>query len=139
MNLDFSELRDDDYCRLADFRYALRCFLDFSEKAAANEGLSAQQHQAFLVIRACATGEATVGFLAQRLLIKHHTAVGLAQRLEANKLLSRRKNPADARSVLLSLTLDAEERLARLSAAHRAELEQLGTELGPVFREFLRP
>lgn len=133
MNLEVQELCDLDYQRLADFRFALRCFLDFSEKAAAAEGLTGRQHQALLVIRAERNGEATVGRLAERLLVKHHTAVELAHRLGAKNLLRRRKNPEDGRSVLLSLTSKSEKILERLSAAHRDELRQMGADLCAVF------
>ena len=84
-----TKLSDADYVRLADFRYALRCFLEFSEIAAANEGLTPQQHQALLVIRGSPAGTANVRRLAERLRICHNTAVELAKRMEASGLIAR--------------------------------------------------
>jgi DNA-binding MarR family transcriptional regulator len=72
------------YEALADFRFALRNFLAFSEKAAAAAGLTAQQHQAMLAIRGAPEGESlTIGQIASRLMIRHHTAVELVDRLAA--------------------------------------------------------
>ncbi len=75
-------MADIDYSRLADFRHLLRNFLNFSEKSAAAEGLAPQQHQALLAHPAGGLRVApTVGILAERLCLKHHTAVELVQRL----------------------------------------------------------
>jgi DNA-binding MarR family transcriptional regulator len=128
------KLADADYVRLADFRYALRCFLEFSEHAAAREGLTPQQHQAMLAIRASPGGNATVGRLAERLRIKHNTAVELAQRLESGRLIQRWQSPDDGRAVCLSLTDEGEAKLERLSQVHRAELKQLRPEIMELFR-----
>lgn len=115
-----------DYERLAEFRYLLRRFLAFSEAAAAASGLTAQQHQALLAIRGFAgRDEMTTGELAERLDIRHHSAVGLIDRLAAKLLVTRRTDPDDRRKVLVGLTAQAETLLAGLSAAHRDELERL--------------
>ena len=47
---DFSTFSKADYETLAEFRYALRCFLRFSENAAESAGLTLQHHQALLFI-----------------------------------------------------------------------------------------
>jgi len=118
-------LQHADYVRLADFRYALRCFLEFSEAAAAREGLTAQQHQAMLVIRGSPDEQATISRLAKRLRIKHNSAVELAQRLEAAGMVTRQHAPDDARAVLLTLTLQGAGKIQVLAEAHRAELRQI--------------
>lgn len=128
------KLSDADYERLADFRYALRCFQEFSESAASREGLTPQQHQALLVIRSNTGATATVGRLAERLRIKHNTAVELAQRLEAGGLILRSQSPDDGRSVCLALTSEGESKLERLTQVHRAELRQLSPEIMTLFR-----
>ena len=46
------EIGGKDYRMLAAFRLALRRFVHFSETAAEAAGLSPQQHQALLAIRA---------------------------------------------------------------------------------------
>jgi DNA-binding MarR family transcriptional regulator len=132
-------LRPTDYERLAEFRYLLRQFLIFSEQAAERTGLTAQQHQALLAIKGFgAAHPPTVGALAGRLGIKHHSAVGLVDRLLAKSLVKRQVGARDRRQVLLRLTAQAERQLARLSAAHRAELERLAPLLQTLLAHFGR-
>ena len=132
-------LTDADYARLANFRYAMRCFLEFSELAASKEGLTPQQHQALLVIRGSKGATATVGWLAQRLRVRHHTAVEQAQRLEAAGMISRETNPKDRRSVLLRLTTEGDAMLERLSLAHRAELCELSPQIMALLESLTPP
>ena len=116
---------DADYAVLADFRHTLRLFMAFSESRAAAAGLTAQQHQALLAIRAAQPGTATIGYVAERLILKPHSATGLIHRLEALGLLMRRLSVADRRQSLLKLTAKAETILADLSATHREEIRRL--------------
>jgi len=119
-------ITDDEYATLAAFRYELRQFLRFSEAAAGAVGLTPQQHQALLAIRGFPGPEGmTVGELAERLQIKPHSAVGLANRLVAQELVARRASAADRRQVLLALTPRGNDLLAELAAAHKAELRRL--------------
>ena len=128
-----------DYGRLAEFRYLLRQFLIFSEQAADRAGLTAQQHQALLAIKGLGAAKPlTVGELAGRLGIKPHSAVGLVDRLLAKSLVRRQAGARDRRQVMLRLTAQAERRLARLSAAHRAELKRLAPLLQKLLAEFGR-
>lgn len=120
-----SALSDADYATLADFRHILRQFLSFSENRAGEEGLTAQQHQALLAIRGADSGRATIGYVAERLILKPHSASGLVERLEALGLLARSSSAADRRQILLSLTGKAETILARLSATHREEIRRI--------------
>ena len=123
-------LGDDEYRTLAAFRYALRNFLHFSEAAAEALGLTPQQHQALLAIRgALSGGHLTVGALAEQLLIRPHSAVGLVSRLAAEGLVRREEGKADRRTVLVALTAKAEALLERLSRAHRDELRRIGPSL----------
>ena len=126
-------LADSDYRHLAEFRYFLRLFLSFSEEAARAAGLSPQQHQALLAIRGFG-GKLTVGELAERLAIKPHSAVGLADRLVEAGLVIRRPGK-DRRQVVLSLTRTAEGKLAKLSRAHREEMKRLAPLLKPLLNE----
>jgi DNA-binding MarR family transcriptional regulator len=130
-------LTPTDYERLAEFRYLLRQFLIFSEQAADRAGLTAQQHQVLLAIKGFgAVRPLTVGELAGRLGIKHHSAVGLVDRLLAKSLVRRQAGAQDRRQVMLRLTSRAERRLARLSGAHRAELERLAPLLQTLLAHF---
>jgi len=119
-----------DYTALADFRYEIRRFLNFSEDAARVAGIEPHQHQALLVIKGLpANHVATVGVLAERLQIQHHSAVELTDRLESKGLIRRSRSKADRREVLLGLTLRGEKLLQKLTVAHRAELQSMGPKL----------
>ncbi|KRA79787.1 MarR family transcriptional regulator [Altererythrobacter sp. Root672] len=117
-----AELGDADYAALADFRFSLREFLAFSEKKAAECGLTPQQHQALLAIRAAPRGAATVGYVAERLILKPHSATGLVDRLVALGLVSRQASEHDRRQALLRLSDHAVSILAKLSVTHREEI-----------------
>ena len=126
-----------DYRRLAEFRYLLRQFLHFSEQAAEDAGLTAQQHQALLAVKGFGgAGPLTVGDLAQRLGIKHKSAVGLVDRLLANSLMKRQSAAEDRREVLLTLTAKADKILAGLSAAHHDELQRIAPLLQGLLKHF---
>jgi len=119
--LDVSEYR-----RLAEFRYLVRCFLAFSEAAAARAGLTPRQHQALLAIKGAPEDAVpTVGFLSERLRIQHHSAVELVDRLAEAGLITREHDLQDRRRVRLKLTGAAEARLDRLSASHVQELDRI--------------
>lgn len=118
-------LRDADYAALADFRHALRQFMVFSEAEASGHGLTAQQHQALLAIRGTSPAVATIGYVADRLCLKPHSATGLVDRLEKLGLVSRRPSPHDRRQAQLELTEAAMALLGQLSAAHREEIRRL--------------
>lgn len=122
-----------DYEVLARFRFLLRTFLTFSEAAARQAGLTPQQHQALLAICGCPGGAGCgVGDLARFLGIRHHSAVGLADRLVKAGLLRRKADPVDGRRVMLTLTTRASRSLAALSAIHRDELRRLSADLKPL-------
>jgi len=119
-----------DYELLAEFRHLLRRFLAFSEESARRHGLTSQQHQALLAVKGFPGARSlTVGELAARLDIRHHSAVGLVDRLEARRLVKRVIDPDDRRQVFVGLTPAADAILARLTAAHRRELRQLAPNL----------
>lgn len=123
-----SETRLDpaDYRALAQFRHALRRFLAFSEAAAVAAGVTPQQHQALLAIKGAPDGTPPgVGDLAERLLVRHHSAVELVDRLARMDLVRREADPRDRRRVRLLLTAEAERRLAALSAVHLEELRAI--------------
>jgi DNA-binding MarR family transcriptional regulator len=120
-------LATEDYVRLADFRYALRRFLHFSEAATARVGLTGQQYQAMLVVRSRGQrAPVTINDLSAELLIRHHSAVGLVDRLVAQNLLTRESIPDDRRKVALQLTDDGERVLAKLALVHRRKLRSIG-------------
>lgn len=120
------ELAPHDYEILAEFRYLLMRFAAFSEQAAHAAGLAPRQHQALLAIKGYPGGaEATIGDLAERLGTRHHSTVGLVDRLASRGYLVRREDPRDRRRTFLALTASGERALAGLAAAHRRELRRV--------------
>jgi len=115
-----------DFQTLAEFRYLLRQFGAFSAGAAREAGLTAQQHQVLLAVKGFPGREhVTIGELAERLDLKHHSAVGLVDRLMRRNLIARRPDKADRRKVRIVLTPQAEALLLGLTLAHRDELRRL--------------
>jgi DNA-binding MarR family transcriptional regulator len=114
-----------DYQCLAEFRYQLRDFLKFSERAASKMGLRPQQHQALLAIKGTPGEYVTIGILAERLGIRHNSTVELVDRLIMKGLVERRHNPKDHREVIIDVTNRAERILFDLSLAHRNEIRKL--------------
>lgn len=118
------------YEQLAELRYALRQFLRFSEDAAQAAGLTPQQHQAMLAIKGFpGRDQITIGELAERLQIRHHSAVGLADRLVREKYARRLPGRADRRQVHLALTVRGEAVLEALSATHWEQLRRIGPQI----------
>jgi DNA-binding MarR family transcriptional regulator len=119
-------LSDQQYEQLLAFRVRLRRFLRWSQEQAAAVGLTPAQHQLLLVVRGHPDPRGpTIGEVASDLLIRHHSAVQLADRVEALGLIRRRRSDDDRRVVRLQLTRAGERRVAVLSAAHLEEMPRL--------------
>ena len=115
---------------LADFRYALRQFLYFSEQAAVEAGMQPQQHQLMLqVAGAPASVVTTVAYVAERLGLKHNSAVELVDRSEREGLVAREEDSADRRRTIVRLTRKGEGLLDRLAGDHARELTVMGPRL----------
>lgn len=109
---------------LADFRFELRRFLQFSEKAALAAGLHPQQHQLLLQVAAAPDNAGvTIAYAAERLGLRHNSAVELVDRAVREGLLLRTADADDQRRVLLRVTHKGERLLSRLSADHALELK----------------
>jgi DNA-binding MarR family transcriptional regulator len=114
----------DDFRSLAEFRRAIREFLAFSEESARSRGVTAQQHQALLAIKAHDGGDSmSIGELAQSLMIRNHSAVGLVARLVERGLVRRRICAADRRRVLLDLQPSGEVVLAQITRNNLGKLQ----------------
>jgi DNA-binding MarR family transcriptional regulator len=120
-------ITDHDYQALAEVRHRIRWFLHFSEQAARAAGLEPQQHQLLLAVRG--HDKPSIGVLAERLQIQHHSAVELVDRLVERRLVSRSRAPSDRRQAIVELTARGEAELEKLSACHLAELRQNGPAL----------
>jgi DNA-binding MarR family transcriptional regulator len=115
---------------LADFRYQLRAFLQFSERAATEHDVRPQQHQLLLQIAGIPQGHAaTINYLAERLWLRQNSVVELADRSEAEGLVRRREDPEDRRRVVLSVTAKGMRLLDALSASHARELNEFAPQL----------
>jgi len=133
------DLTGSDYCLLGAFRYQIRRFLHFSESAAKDEGLEPHQHQMLLAIRALeeSCGAPTIGQLAANLLIRHHSAVGMIDRLAERDLVERVRGAEDRRQVGVRLSPHGSAILRHLSRIHREELQQIGPALVETLRGLL--
>jgi len=119
-----------DYRALAALRYEIRRFLNFSEQAARKAGVEPHQHQALLAVKGLPEGQnATIGVLAERLQVRHHSAVEMVNRMEKKGLIRRSRNQKDQREVQLTLSPRGEKILKRLTLTHRAELRATGPKL----------
>lgn len=128
------------YGALADFRYELRRFMAFSEAAAAEVGLTPQQHQTLLAIAGHRGPQPpSVGTIAERLLIAPHTAAELVSRMIDAALITKSPSPDDRRRVTLTLTENAEALLSRLTAAHLTELTTLEPALTQALGQLPKP
>ncbi len=114
-----------EFRALAEFRYQIRQFLNGSEQAARAAGLEPQQYLFLLALRGLpARRTATIRELAERVQLRHHSAVEMVNRLERQQLLRRERSRADRRQVILHLTPRAEKILSRLA---RQRIEELRT------------
>jgi DNA-binding MarR family transcriptional regulator len=127
-----SHAADPDFLlkTLAEFRFELRSFLHFSECAALEAGLHPQQHQ--LLLQVAGAPEATpvtIAYVAERLGLKHNSAVELVNRSEREGLLARTADADDKRRVILRLTRKGKLVMGRLAGDHARELNELAPRL----------
>ena len=132
------KLKDADYQALAEFRYQIRCFLRFSEQAARAAGLESQQHQVLLAIKGLPPGKtATIGVIAERVQLAHHSTVEMVDRLEERGFVRRRRDEADRRQVTVEITPAGQDILAELSLHHLNEMGSIGPTLVEVLSRFV--
>jgi DNA-binding MarR family transcriptional regulator len=111
--------------------------LSFSETAARDAGLTPQQHQALLAIKGFSSAEPlSVGELAEFLLVRHHTAVELVDRMTRLRLLERIADEDDSRRILVKLTKKGEQKLRMLSKIHLQELQTASVALTKILQSF---
>ena len=116
-----------DFKAMAELRYQIRRFLRFSETAARQAGIEPQQHQLLLAVRGLPDGlKPTIGVLAERMQLQHHSTVELIDRLVDRGFLCRLRSTDDRRQVLVKLTHAGEEFLKKLSLHHVEELQSTG-------------
>ncbi len=125
-----AEISTEEYRALAELRYLIRHFVSEGDTVSRAVGLEPQQYLLLLTVRGLPAGEeATIRTLAERLALKHHSAVELIDRLEAHGYVRRTRGREDRRRVLVSL-LPRGERMLEQVARHRiSELRSTGHEL----------
>jgi DNA-binding MarR family transcriptional regulator len=123
---------------LAELRRQIRQFLHFSEATSKEHGLEPQQHQLLLAVHGPGRRQPTIGELASRLFIQHHSAVELVNRLEQTGAVARHPGKQDKREVWIRLTPAGRAILRKLALAHRTELERSGPELARALKSVLR-
>lgn len=134
---DSAPLSASEYRSLAEFRYALRRFLAFSEQVARDHGLSPAHHQLLLAVRGHeATSEpADIGTLAEWLQLKANSASELVDRAAARGLVERTVDPADKRRALVTTTDEGRALLEDLSRLHRDEIQRFRHEVTDVLEQ----
>ena len=124
-------LRDRDYAALAEWRHALRKFLSASETITRSLQVSPTQYQLLLFVRGFPGAEPSIADLAERLQLRHQSAVGLVDRCERAGLVRRERDRRNRRRVLVRLTRRGSALLARLAEQHYATIEKLGKAFVP--------
>lgn len=128
-----------DYQALAEFRYQIRKFLHFSDSAIEGAGLERSQYQLMLTIKGMPDGvRPRIRDVANRMLIQHHSAVELIDRLESGGYVRRERGQDDRREVLLALTAKGERVLGRLALHHHEQLQDAAPKLVGALRRVTR-
>jgi DNA-binding MarR family transcriptional regulator len=123
-------LSKNEYETLASFRCAARKMLARGDEAARQLGITPQQNEALLVLQGFPGRDyATIGELAEWLLIRHHSAVGLVDRLEAQGLVKRKQSTEDRRTVYVHLTAKGRNLIGKMGSIYRDELSMAGPDL----------
>ncbi len=124
---------------MAELRYQIRRFLRFSENAARKAGIEPQQHQLLLAVRGLPEGlKPTIGALAERMQLQHHSTVELIDRLAERGLLCRLRSTDDRRQVLVKLTHEGEQFLQTLSLHHLEEIQSVGPKFVKILQSLIR-
>jgi DNA-binding MarR family transcriptional regulator len=130
-------VEDARFAQLAALRAGIRRYLAWAEQRARDHGMTPAQVQLALAIRAHADPAGpTLTELAETLLLRHHSVVGLVDRAEHNGLVERRRDREHQTRVRVRLTAAGAERLETLSALHLDWLAEHGAEIGDVWRSF---
>ncbi len=127
-----------EYRALAEFRYHIRKYLDFSDRAAITAGIEPRQYQLLLAIKALADStEPTVGTLAEQLHIRHHSAVELVNRAEGHGFVKRARLGDNKSYVFVSLTKEGERMLERAVTERLKELRVAGPALVHALKQLI--
>jgi len=133
-----NDLKISTYQALAEFRYQIRRFVRFSEEVARQARLEPQHHQLLLAVKGVPAGqEPRIAFIAERMQLRHHSAVELIDRLARKGLIRRMRSAHDLREVLLKVTPRGERVLRELTMHTRAELRSAAPGLVAALRKVM--
>jgi DNA-binding MarR family transcriptional regulator len=132
------EIADSDFEALAAFRLELRRYLAFAQDVAEASGITMQQHQAMLAIRASKNRALSITDLAETLFLRHHSAVELVDRLEKGALAERVADPTDGRKTLVRLSPHGAALLNSLASQHLREVRDQGPKLARTLRRVIK-
>jgi DNA-binding MarR family transcriptional regulator len=115
---------------LAEFRYQIICYLKKADEGARAAGLEPQQYLLLLALRGLPSGrEPSIQVLAERMQVRHHSAVGMIDRLERRGFVRRERGKGDRRQVLVRLTARGNAVLGKLAKQRIADLRTMAPEL----------
>ena len=124
-----------DYGIIAAWRSTLRDFMTSSKAILKEHNVTSMQYQAMLAVRISEEPEGiTVNGLAAALGIRHNSAVGLINRLEAQGHIQRVRSQRDRRVAHLRITPEGEVVLKALAEAHRDQLSRIRPEMRRIFK-----
>lgn len=127
-----------EYRALAELRYNILRFLHDGDAVARKAGLSPQQYLMLLAVRGLPLGDvATIRTLADRVALKHHSAVELVDRLEKQGYVRRDRGEADRRLVTVSLLPKGQRLLEEVVRRRVGELHAGGHRLVKVINRLL--
>lgn len=127
------------FLSLAEFRYQMRRFLHFSERESRAFGLQPQHYQLLVAIKGLPLGKIpTIGVLAERMQVEHHSLVELLDRASQQGLVSRKRDAGDRRRVGIHLTAKGDRLVEELGSRHVAELQSSGRHLLAALDPLLR-
>jgi DNA-binding MarR family transcriptional regulator len=133
-----AEITTGEYRALAELRHRIRLFLKEGDATARTAGLEPQQYMMLLAIRGLPLNEdASIRTLANRLALKHHSAVELIDRLERHGYVRRSRSRADRRQVLISLLPKGNRVLNEVARQRISELRASGASLVRAIRALL--
>jgi len=116
-----------DYRALAEFRYELRRYLALSDQAARFAGLHPGQYRFLLMLKGLPDGiEPSIGNLAGRLGLRHHSTVELVDRLEKRGFIYRERNERHRSFVFVRIAPKGESILRKIVASRKVDLKKAG-------------
>jgi DNA-binding MarR family transcriptional regulator len=128
-------LDKSDFERLLELRTGLRRFMHWSEQQARAAGLTPAKHQLLLAVKGHPGPEGpTIGDLADHLVLRHHSAVGLVDRAVGDGLVERTADASSRSVVRVTLTRKGIAKLDALAEAHLEELAHLAPTMRALWR-----